>query len=56
MAAVTSDNGTSEQPAEFFKGPDYLNWAGIIRTLLYRLYLPLVNRRVRQLRQSELNR
>jgi len=53
MGAVVGDDGTTDQPAKFFDGPDYLNRPGPIKQLLYRLYLPLVNRRIRLLRKTE---
>ena len=53
MGAVVGDDGTWDEPAGFFNRPDYLNRPGVIKQGLYRLYLPLVNRRVRQLRESE---
>lgn len=52
MGAVVGDDGIWDEAADFFNGPDYLNRPGIIRQWLYRLYLPLVNRRVRKLRQT----
>ncbi len=52
MGAVVYDDGTCDEPADFFSGPYYLNRPGIIKRALYRLYLPLVNRRVRLLRQT----
>lgn len=54
MGAVVGDDGTWDEPADFFNGPDYLNRPGVIKQALYRLYLPRVNRRVRRLRQSVL--
>ena len=52
MGAVVGDDGSWSEPAEFFQGPDYLNRPNVIERLLYRLYIPLVNRRVRRLRRS----
>jgi len=50
MGAVSDDYGLWDDPAEFLYGPHYLNKTGPVRQMLYRLFLPLVNRRVRQLR------
>lgn len=50
MGAVVGDHGTWTRPADYFDGPDYLNRPGPLRQLLYRTYLPIVNRRVRNLR------
>lgn len=51
MGAVVGDHGTWTKPADYLNGPDYLNRPGPVRQLLYRTYLPLVNRRVRTLRK-----
>lgn len=50
MGAVLDDHGTWTSPADYLDGPDYLNRPGPVRQLLYRTYLPLVNHRVRSLR------
>jgi len=50
MGAVAGDHGTWTKPVDYLNGPDYLNRPGPIRQLLYRTYLPLVNHRVRALR------
>lgn len=55
MGAVVGDNGTWDEPADFFSGRDYLNRPGLIKQALYRLYLPLANRRIRQLRHAVLS-
>jgi len=52
MGAVIGDQGTWEEPTYFFNGPNYLNRPGRIKQWLYRLYLPIANHRVRQLRLS----
>jgi len=52
MGAVSDDHGLWDEPAEFLYGPRYLNKTGPVRRVLYRLILPLVNRRVRQLRAA----
>ena len=51
MGAVVGDDGTWNDAADFFNGSRYLNRPGVIKQWLYRLYLPLANRRVRRLRQ-----
>lgn len=53
MGAVVGDHGTWTRPEDYFTGPDYLNRPGPIRQLLYRAYLPLVNHRVRTLRNRD---
>ncbi len=53
MAAVIGDDGVWDEPAEFLNGPKYLNKVGPIRQWLYELFLPLVNARVRRLRDHE---
>lgn len=52
MVAVVGDEGTWDEPTDLFNDPDYLNQPGVVKQLLYRLYLPLANRRVRQLRHA----
>lgn len=52
MAVVVGDQGTWDEPAEFYNGSDYLNRQGFIKRLLYRLYLPIANRRIQKLRES----
>lgn len=52
MAAVVGDHGAWDEPAEFLTGPDYLNRPGRIKQWLYRLYVPLANRRIRKLRDG----
>lgn len=54
MGAVVGDDGTWDEPADFFSRPGYLNRPSVFKQILYRLYLPQVNRRVRQLRQTVL--
>lgn len=53
MGAVVGDDGTWDEPAEFYNQPGYLNRPSVIKQLLYRLYLPVVNRRIRLLRQTK---
>jgi len=55
MAAVVGDQGTTEEPGAFFNSPAYLNRPGLIGRWLYRLYLPIANRRVRNLRTTICN-
>ena len=44
MDAVQAD------PGEYFAGPGYLNRPNRSRLLVYRLFLPLINRRVAKVR------
>jgi transglutaminase-like putative cysteine protease len=53
MAAVIGDHGIWDEPAQYLNGSEYLNRVGPIRQWLYRLFLPMINRRVRRLRESE---
>jgi len=55
MAAVIGDQGTWDEPADFYKSPDYLNSTGLIKRWLYKLYLPIANRRIRKLRASKIS-
>ena len=52
MAAVIGDQGIWDEPSEFFDGPNYLNRPSLIKQWLYRLYLPIVNRRIKDIRTS----
>ena len=52
MAAVTGDLGTWDDPTEFLSGPEYLNHPRI-RFWLYRLFIPVINRRIQRLRVGE---
>ncbi len=51
MGAVTGDDGIWDEPAAYLNGPDNLNRVGPVRQWMYRLLLPLINRRVRRLRE-----
>ena len=50
MGAVIGDHGIWTRPSEFLDSAEYLNRPSALKTWLYRLYLPIVNRRVRLLR------
>jgi hypothetical protein len=52
MAAVGEDDGVWDEPAEFYSGAKYLNRVGFVKQWLYRLFLPIINARVRRLRDS----
>jgi len=52
MAAVAGDHGVWDKPSEYFSSSDYLNRPGRIKNWLYRLYLHIANRRIRNLRAS----
>jgi len=52
MDAVTGDHGTFADPADYYRGPMYLNRPGPLTLLMYRLLVGLINRRVEGLRKS----
>jgi len=52
MGAVVGDHGVWDTPADYLDSPEYLNRPSAIKQILYRLYVPLANRRVRRLRVS----
>jgi len=52
MAAVTSDHGTWDDPADYYASPMYRNRPGLLRLWAYRVMIDSVNSRVRKLRSS----
>ncbi len=52
MAVVGKDDGVWDEPLAFYKGPKYLNKVGPVKQWLYRLFLPMINGRVRRLRDG----
>jgi len=51
MDAVTGDHGTFDDPADYYRGPMYLNRPGPLTLLMYRVLVGLINRRVEGLRK-----
>ncbi len=50
MGAVIGDHGVWDRPADYFDSAEYLNRPSHVKQLLYRLYVPLANRRIHELR------
>ncbi|WGH78445.1 transglutaminase-like domain-containing protein [Jannaschia ovalis] len=50
MDAVTRDNGTWDDPADYYASPHYRNRPGLLRLMAYRLMIGRINKRVRALR------
>jgi hypothetical protein len=51
MGAVTGDHGTFDDPADYYRGPEYLNRPGVLALLMYRLVVGFANRRVERMRR-----
>ncbi len=52
MDAVIDDHGVWEEPMDYYMSPDYKNRPGFIKTLLYRVMIRIVNKRVSKLRNK----
>ena len=52
MDAVTGDHGTYDEPADYYRGPSYLNRPGTLTLLAYRLVVGLANRKVAAMRKE----
>lgn len=52
MDAVTGDHGTFDDPADYYRGPRYLNRPGPLTLIIYRLVVRFANRKVAEMRSS----
>ncbi len=52
MGAVTGDHGIYRDPADYYRGPLYLNRPGMLTLLLYRLVRGAANRKVARMREG----
>jgi hypothetical protein len=51
MDAVTDDHGLWDEPAEYYASELYQNRPGIIKLMIYWLMIPLINKRVKNMRK-----
>ena len=50
MCAVTEDHGVWNDPVEYYQSNLYRNRTNVLEQFLYRLFIPLVNKRIQKIR------